>query len=560
MHTRARNRPGLPIAVLLGLCLATWLSPDAVAACDCGGGDGVFSTHTGIVIDGAFADWTSVLADDDNNSCDGGLLPQPGPDLPIDPQPDLDATVQSTGRDLIHFAYTWDNTHIKTYTARVASSSNVQRFVYYADLDNDGLMETGERVIVVSWKGSNRTVDVFLGTYVALGSSGDSMVDLGTGMADGYMLPGTVTGLPAPGNPDYSGSWGSSSGLSMEWGIPWADSPGAPGLGLPAGTAFTFHVSSTNTQPQASSFPGQVDDNMGGCGGGPATTQYAGVLFEPDRTLSGISGSTFCAAHVVTNQGNADDIFDFTSVITGDHTPGISYYQDVDADGTLSAGDTLLADSSGDGNPDSGTLTPAASISILICYTIAAADSGTATIVTTATSDWDSRAEDEVTDTVTVTPEPDLLATKTVAVISDPVNGVSAVAKAIPGAVVEYTITLENQGFGTVDSDATTITDPIPTDSKLFVGDLGGPGSGPVAFTDGSPASGVTFSFAGLSSTTDGLSFSDDNGVSYTYVPAPGIDGFDSGVTHVRMSFGGAMNSAGGGNPNFSVRFRVGVR
>ena len=67
----------------------------------------------------------------------------------IPPQPDLDAvngTIQSTGRDLIHFAYTWNGTHVTTYTERAASNSNVQKFIYYADTNNNGLMETGERL------------------------------------------------------------------------------------------------------------------------------------------------------------------------------------------------------------------------------------------------------------------------------------------------------------------------------------------------------------------------------------------------------------------------------
>lgn len=63
---------------------------------------------------------------------------------------DRDAPVQSTGRDITHFAYTWDATNIYLFTERVGSSNNTQSFVYYADIDNDGLMETGEPVIGVT--------------------------------------------------------------------------------------------------------------------------------------------------------------------------------------------------------------------------------------------------------------------------------------------------------------------------------------------------------------------------------------------------------------------------
>ena len=58
---------------------------------------------------GYMSDWTAVLADPDNNVCDGpagGLI-------------DRDAPVQSTGRDLTHFEYTWDATSIYLFTERV---------------------------------------------------------------------------------------------------------------------------------------------------------------------------------------------------------------------------------------------------------------------------------------------------------------------------------------------------------------------------------------------------------------------------------------------------------
>ena len=565
MTDRARRRaPDLRVAaagILVFVLLAVFSPPGAGAACFCEDGDGVFTTHTGITIDGLFLDWTVVALDPDNNTCDGGWLPLPGQDLPIDPQPDRDAPVQSTGRDLLSFAYTWDDTHVQTYTGRVQSSSNVQRFIYYADLDNDGLMETGERVIVASWKGSNRNVDLFLGEYAAASPTGDSMVDPGTGKADGYTLPGAVTALPPTGSPDYSGTWGSADGLFMEWEIPWADAPGTPGLGLPAGSAFTFHVSSTNSQPQAGSFPGQVDDNMAGCGGGPGSTQYAGLLLEPDTTLTGASGATLCASHTVVNLGNWGDVFDLTTTMSGDFTPVVSLYRDVDADGTLSAGDTLLTDSIGSGEPDTGILTPTAATGILICYATGPADSGTAVIVTTGTSDWDDRISETVTDSVVVTQiSAELRASKVVSTLYDPVNGTSPAAKSIPGAVVEYAITVENVGSGTADADRTTITDAVPAGSRLYVADIAGPGSGPVRFLDGSPSSGLSYTFSGLSEAGDDLEFSDDGGATFAYGPTPDASGFDESVTHFRVRPSGAMNAGGGGNPNFQVRFRVGIR
>ena len=468
--------------------------------------------------------------------------------------------MQSTGRDLLHFAYTWDDAYVATLTGRVASSSNVQKFIYYADTNNNGLMETGERVVVATWQGSNRNVDLFLGRYAASQPRGDPMVSPITGLGDGYRLPGQVTNLPSQGQPDYSGPWGTGDGLWMEWRIPWGDAPGQPGLGIAPGTAFTFHVSSTNSTPGAGSFPAQVDDNMAGCGGGPASTQYAGVLFDPDRSLGGSPGATVYASHVVVNTGNGADTFDLTyAPPTGTHSPTVAFYRDADRSGTFTPGDVLLTDTGGTGDPDTGSMARGDTLHVLIAYGIDSSASGAATVVSTAQSVYDTRFADTVTDMVTVH-GPQLLITKAVRTVSDPVNGTAPNAKSIPGAWVDYTITVENWGSGTVDANSIRIDDPIPTGTQLFVGDLTGAGSGPVEFADGTPTSGLTYAFSGLSDPGDGLEFSDDNGASFTYVPVPDAGGFDSRVTTLRVRPGGVMNAAGGGNPRFSIRFRIAVR
>jgi len=180
------------------------LAPALVlAVCVCGFGDGQF-TLTSINVNGNMNDWAPVHADLDNNVCDGpanGLL-------------DRDAPVQSTGRDLTHFAFTYDASNIYLFTERSGSTSNTQSFVYYADVNNDGLMQTGEPVIGVTWQGSNRRVNVYVYTYVSQLPAGDSMVD-GNGFGDGYTLPGSFANMPSSGNPNRAGNWGSANGLQM---------------------------------------------------------------------------------------------------------------------------------------------------------------------------------------------------------------------------------------------------------------------------------------------------------------------------------------------------------
>lgn len=152
---------------------------------------------------------------------------------------------------------------------------------------------------------------------------------------------------------------------------------------------------------------------------------------------------------------------------------------------------------------------------------------------------------------------PSLVFLKTVAVTSDPYNG-SVNPKAIPGADVLYTLQVTNTGGGTTDPDTVSVVDPIPANTRLFVGNLGGPGSGPVAFVDGSPSSGLAWTYTSLASATDDLEFSNNGGTTWTHVPVADASGFDtSGTTHIRMRPKGTMAGAGSGNPSFQLRFRV---
>ena len=105
VHARSR-RPFIRAATLLIAALAP---AAAWAVCTCGFQDGLF-TLAPIMIEGNMADWAPVLADPDNNVCDG----------PTNGLTDRDAPVQSTGRDLTHFAYTWDlgrHQHLSVYRA-----------------------------------------------------------------------------------------------------------------------------------------------------------------------------------------------------------------------------------------------------------------------------------------------------------------------------------------------------------------------------------------------------------------------------------------------------------
>ena len=149
---------------------------------------------------------------------------------------------------------------------------------------------------------------------------------------------------------------------------------------------------------------------------------------------------------------------------------------------------------------------------------------------------------------------------KSVLLVSDPVNG-TTLPKAIPGAVVSYSIQVTNTGAGTADNNTTFIVDPIPANTRLFVGDLGVAGSGPIAFVNGTPTSSLTYTFTSLASGADDVSFSNTGCSPFTnYTPVPDVNGFDAAVTCIQINPKGMFAAASGGNnPNFEARFRVQV-
>ncbi|MGV6859769.1 MAG: hypothetical protein ACWA5X_12465 [bacterium] len=141
-------------------------------------------------------------------------------------------------------------------------------------------------------------------------------------------------------------------------------------------------------------------------------------------------------------------------------------------------------------------------------------------------------------------------------VIEDPFNS-TVNPKRIPGSIVEYTVTVENQGYDYADKDSTVITFDVPTDTSFVVTDIAGPGSGPVAFADGAASSGMSWSFISLADDTDSVDFYD--GASAAVDPVADTIGVDSSVRSLRLAPQGLLAASSSGNPGMSFSFRVRV-
>lgn len=195
-------------------------------------------------------------------------------------------------------------------------------------------------------------------------------------------------------------------------------------------------------------------------------------------------------------------------------------------------------------------------------------DAGTQdTTITNTASVFSVTQDDPVSannsDSATISPpSASLLVLKTSVVEYDPYNLTTNPLR-IPGAYIRYTIRVTNTGAGQLDTDSLMMTDPIPSNTALFVGDLNGASSGPVVVVDGDNDDGMTYSFTALTATpanlpNDDVDFSDDNGATWDYVPIPDADGFDSFVTNIRVNPKGQFpGSSGGNNPDFDIQFRV---
>jgi len=164
---------------------------------------------------------------------------------------------------------------------------------------------------------------------------------------------------------------------------------------------------------------------------------------------------------------------------------------------------------------------------------------------------WDFWHVDDVC--LDALPIANLLVSKALQTLSDPVSGTSN-PLAIPGAIVEYTITVSNEGTGTVDAATLLLTDPLPAGMALFVDTTAGD---PIVFPDGATSSGLTYSFA------SDVTFSNQagGGAPFNYTPVPDAAGFDPAVTGFQVAFPDTMNAASGGNtPGFELRFQLRIQ
>ncbi|WP_455200560.1 hypothetical protein [Kaarinaea lacus] len=464
-----------------------------------------------ITVDGTMTDWTTPT-DITNNP---GQFSNDGQDGNT-PADDLDDPLKSTGRDLKKFSFTWDNTYVYFYVERWASSTNVTDWWFFIDSSADGNMQSGEKVLRIKWQGSNQNTVAELWDYVESASGGDPLTD-GGGNGDGYTMPGGITNQSTL----YSLNGGAPSGVQMESRVSWA----SLGFGAPAN--LKFHISSSN----GSNLPNNIIDNMDGPAGGQ--------LFPKDLQVSK-------SASVTTIKGNQPftytvevynaAIVDFTDVVISDVLPSQVTY----VSHSVEAG-TTFDDSDSNSIPDEWNIPsiPANSTYTLTINVTAGVVpvimtvTNTATLTASTPADEDSSNDSGSVD-VDIEPIPVLTMVK-----------YSSAPTVNPGSTITYTLDVTNTGG---DDAYTVVVEDQLSPFVMFGLNTYGVGV-PFQLVEGTPASGLSIG---------SITYSDDNGVTFSYTPTSGGGGapagYDANVTNWKIEMNGTMNDGGG---NLDLNYQV---
>ncbi len=145
---------------------------------------------------------------------------------------------------------------------------------------------------------------------------------------------------------------------------------------------------------------------------------------------------------------------------------------------------------------------------------------------------------------ITFCPMPVIAIAKTSAPVSTVITDPNRFA--IPGADVDYTITVTNSGGSTVDIASQLIADILPASVEFFNGDIDPGTAGVQNFVFTPNASGLTMA-------TGNIAYSNNGGTSYVYAPPAGYAPL---VNAVRFNPQGTMAA----NSSFTVRFRTRIR
>ncbi|ADE54311.1 hypothetical protein [Coraliomargarita akajimensis] len=315
-------------------------------------------------------------------------------------------------------------------------------------------------------------------------------------------------------------------------------------------------------------------DNSGGVGSGLTLILIGVDVTANDTAEEGDAGTTVDYPYTIANDADGGtDTINITA--TSSNGWQIELYDsagttliatDTDGDGDWDTLNAPAEDTDGNGDPDTDEIAGQVGVDYIFRVSIpngaTPGDTDTLTVAgTTLKVDGDGNTQsdsDSSVTTVSVQVLPTFTVLKMVSV--DDGNENDGDDFYIPGERVIYKVVVTNSGQGSPDQDSVTISDTLPDEIDLYVGDYVGGNGGPILVTDGTPGSGLTYSFLGLADGTDSIVFKNSVGVAIT--PDASGDGFDPAVRSFEITAPGTFNpwSGSGAQPNVTLEYRARIK
>ncbi|MBW2984271.1 hypothetical protein KY361_04100 [Candidatus Woesearchaeota archaeon] len=346
-YNDSAGNDGIPDTVFVTVADVTVPSCDEI--------EGDTPTLVNITVDGNMDEWDSVLANPLNHIFD--LTEGAG---------DGD-TGMTADRDLVEFAYTWNDQQLYFYFRRLNGGTKKLTALVYLDYDNDGFMNATDQVLVFAWWGTNQKYDSDLYNYIPAGTA-DQL------NGSGYDMPGSISINKSLESQVVGGG---SSGIELETRVNWAD------LGFPGPTAVNLKAAAS----LGINVPAQLQDNLD-----TISSVYALLLFQPNHEASARNGTSVYYYHDLMNCGILEEVIELVNQSTQGFEITLYY-----------PNGTIITDTDGDNKPDI-TLGVENFTTLIVKIDVpGTASIGTVDTTTiTATSSVDDTVSETVTDTTTI--------------------------------------------------------------------------------------------------------------------------------------------------------------